>query len=287
MHAIDPDNVHKTNIAWENLDFSWYSLLGVGIIVLITWLVLRVSKKLIKKSITGREVDLGRRNSVYLIVKYILLVVATVLCFETIGINSNIFITGSAALLFGFGLGVQNIFNDIVSGIIILFDGTLEIDDIVEVDGLVCQVTKINLRNSKVINREDKVMIVPNRKFVNENVVNWSHQNLVTRFSVGVGVHYKENEELVRAALIEAMNETPLIVNLKGYSPFVRFKEFGESSLMFEAIFWSREIFRIENVQSDLRFNIRRKFREHKIEIAYPQMDLHVKTEMNKISDLK
>ena len=270
---------------FESLNFSWGSLLGVTIVFVVTWLLIRLIRKFINRSIRGKEVDKGRRSSVFIIIKYILYVFAIVFSFELIGIDSTFLLTSSAALLVGLGLGIQNIFNDIVSGVIILFDGTLEIGDIIEVDGMVCQVTKINLRNSKVLNRDDKVIIVPNRKFVNENVVNWSHQEMLTRFMVTVGVHYKEDENLVRAALLQAMNDTPKVVNYKGLTPFVRFKDFGESTLIFEAIFWSKEIFRIENVQSDLRFNIRRRFRENNIEIAFPQLDIHFRSNQTKSAD--
>lgn len=273
----------------ESIEFSWGSLLGVIIVFVFTWFVLRLIRKFINRPIRGKEVDRGRRHSVFLIIKYVLWVIAIVFCFELLGIDSTFLLTSSAALLVGLGLGIQNIFNDFVSGVIILFDGTLEIGDIVEVDGMVCQVKKITLRNSKVMNRDDKIIIVPNRKFVNENVVNWSHHDLMTRFIVSVGVHYKEDENLVRAALLQAMNDTPKIVNYKGYAPFVRFKEFGDSTLVFEAIFWSKEIFRIENVQSDLRFNIRRRFRENNIEIAFPQLDIHLRSDVREVrhDDLK
>ena len=272
----------STKGLFESLTITPVSILTVVLTLFLVWLLLKVVRKFIKKPIGGKEVDLGRRNSLFQIIKYFVWFFAIVFALEVIGVKTSGLILSSTALLVGLGLGIQNTFNDVVSGIIILFDGTLEIGDIVTVDGMVGKVVKITLRNTKIIDRDDIYVIVPNRKFVNENVINWSHMDAITRFSVKVGVHYKEDENLVRAALLQAMSDTRLIVDYKGYTPFVRFVDFGQSTLDFEMIFWSKEMFRIENVKSELRFNVRKRFRENNIEIAFPQLDIHFRSDERK-----
>jgi len=181
-----------------------------------------------------------------------------------------------AALLIGLGVGAAPIFNDLVSGIIIQIEGTIKIDDIIEVDGIVGVVKDINLRNSKVKTREDVYMIMPNHKFVTEKAINWSHDHDNTRFHVTVGVSYSSDVDIVEKGLLECMSEQKGISNYP--KPMVWFDDFGNSSLDFNCIFWSSEAFTIPKLKSELRFKIWRKFKEYDIQIPFPQRDLHIKT---------
>jgi len=261
----------------NNIEISILSIISVVMILVLTAIFLEVAKRLVLRSSRAFPIDHGRRYSFFQIVKYVVWVVAIGLALESVGIRLTLFIAGSAALLVGLGLGIQQIFNDVVSGVILLFEGGVKVDDVMEIDGIVCRVQEIKLRTSKVITRDDIVVIIPNRKLINENVINWSHQKKYTRFHVATHVSLDADVDLVRRLLIEAAMEHRKVAKAKPYEPLVWFTEFGESALNFELLFYSSNNFRIEITKSDLRFTIIKKFREHGVRIPFPQRDLHWK----------
>jgi small-conductance mechanosensitive channel len=130
------------------------------------------------------------------------------------------------------------------------------------------------LRTSKINDRNDITTIIPNSKLINEKVINWSNEQSATRFFVKIGVAYGSNVELVTRLLIECSKENSAI--LTAPAPFVRFNDFGESSLDFQLFFWTDEAFLSEFIKSKLRYSIDKKFREHNIQIPFPQRDLHI-----------
>ena len=201
------------------------------------------------------------------------LVLAIILAIESVGIDITWLIGASAALLVGIGMGMQQTFNDIISGIIILFEGTIEVGDVLEIDELVGTIREIRLRTCKIETRESIVVIVPNSKFVTSNVINWSHNNKTTRFNVEVGVAYGSDVGLVKKVLLECADKHGEV--LKKPFAFVRFEGFGESSLDFRLFFWTNRIWEVENIKSDLRFMIDDRFRESGITIPFPQRDVH------------
>ena len=130
-------------------------------------------------------------------------------------------------------------------------------------------------RTTKIESRDNIILIIPNSKFIEENVINWSIIEQRTRFYVGVGVAYGSDVELVRKILEECAHEHEEITNSP--KPFVRFYDFGNSSLDFQLYFWTNNAFRVENIKSDLRFSINRKFKENGVTIPFPQRDVHIK----------
>jgi small-conductance mechanosensitive channel len=270
---------------WEIITISTYKLTVGGVLgVLITLISTKVTLVLILKSTKKRakrlKLDPGRFHSIFMIIKYLIWTFSILICINLIGVKIGVILAGGAALLVGIGFGLQNIFSDLVAGFVILLEGSIEIQDIVEVDGVIGRVTKITLRQTEVITQNDSTILVPNHKFTGENVINWSHNNDVSRFHVNVGVAYGTNTEIVLKVLMECMSSHPAI--LKSPHPFVRFNDFGDSSLDFQLYFWSRNVFGIENIKSDLRYKIDHRFRENKIQIPFPQRDLHVISNPNK-----
>lgn len=220
--------------------------------------------------------EVGQLHAIYQIIKYFLWVIAIVIILDTLEIKVTILLASSAALLVGLGLGLQQIFQDFVSGIALLFEGTIKVSDIVEIEGgVVGRVREIGIRTSKIETRDNIILIVPNSKFIADNVINWSHLEKKTRFSVKVGVSYGSNVEQVTEVLLNCAREHKEIA--KNPSPFVRFADFGESSLNFELFFWSTETFGVENTKSDLRYQIFSEFARNKIQIPFPQRDIHIK----------
>jgi small-conductance mechanosensitive channel len=222
-----------------------------------------------------QRIDSGTSFAVYQIIKYVLWVIAFGIILETIGIKVTVLIAGSAALLVGVGLGLQQTFNDVISGVILLSERSIKIDDILEIDGDIVKIQNIGLRTSKGLNRDEISIIIPNSLITTNKVINWSHQAKHNRFKINVGVAYGSNVELVSKVLIESALSHKS-VNKKDKVD-VMLLDFGDSSLNFQLLFYCEEIFRIERIKSDIRKIISKKFDENHITIPFPQRDLHIK----------
>jgi len=180
---------------------------------------------------------------------------------------------GSAALLVGVGLGLQTFFYDILSGFLILFEGTFKVGHIIEIDGEIAQVKRIDIRTSKVMTRDGTMIIVPNRKLTAENQVNWTLQRDISRYNIEVGVAYGTSTSLVRQLLYECVLNHPDVEKTRQI--IVRFDDFGESALIFNVFFWTRRNWDVEILKSDLRFAIDEAFKANQIEIPFPQRVMH------------
>ncbi len=260
----------------ENFNITVYNFVATIFILLITRVLIGVIHKVFKKRIyTNNNIEFGKSHSIYQLIKYFLWVIAIVLSLETIGIKITFLLAGSAALMVGLGLGLQQVFKDIVSGLFLLFEGNLKLNYIVELDeGEIGKVKQINFRTTKIETRDNIILVVPNSKFIDGNVINWSHIQKRTRFYVKVGVAYGSDVELVKNVLMECAGKHKDIS--KTPKPFVRFNDFGSSSLDFQIYFWTDRSFEVENIKSDLRFEVDKKFRENKIQIPFPQRDVHI-----------
>jgi len=252
-----------------------YTLLAVLIIFLVTKLLLWIIKIGIIRKRWFKKLDKSTSFSLYQIMRYLVWTISIILILDTIGISITVLIAGSAALLVGIGLGLQQTFNDFISGIILLVEGTTKIGDVLEIDGDVVMIQDIGLRTSRGLNRDDIVVIIPNSIITTNKVINWSHQSKKTRFRINVGVAYGSDVDKVIKILEESTLEHPDITDKNLIE--ARLIDFGNSSLDFQILFFSRNVFRIEKVKSDIRKIINRKFIENGIVIPFPQLDLHVK----------
>jgi small-conductance mechanosensitive channel len=259
-----------------NHELKVYTLLTVVLIILTTRLILWLLLKGIFNKNRNKKFNRSNSYSLFQIIKYVLWVISISLILETFGIRITVLIAGSAALLVGVGLGLQQTFNDFVSGIILLIEGTTKIGDVLEIDGDVVQIQNIGLRTSKGLNRDDIVIIIPNSLITTNKVINWSHQSKKTRFSINVGVAYGSNIDVVIKTLEESALEHPDITDKNLIE--ARLIDFGNSSLDFQVLFYSDNVFRIEKVKSDIRRIINRKFTENNITIPFPQIDIHYKS---------
>ena len=249
------------------------------ILILARLLVFFVTQIILKRYFNRKKIDIGRRFTITRLIMYVLYTLAILLALETVGVKLSVLWAGSAALLVGVGLGLQQTFNDLVSGLIILGEGTVEVGDIVVVNGLVGKVKKIGLRTSMVETRDEFSIIIPNSKLVVDNVTNWSHNETPTRFQVPIGVAYSSDPRLIERLVLEIASEHPKV--LDNPEPIVEFNEFGDSSLNFNLHFWSYEFFRSEIVKSDIRYAVMEKFTEHNIEIPFPQRDIWLRNDLS------
>lgn len=254
---------------------TFATVVSVVIIIVMTHFILWVFKKVFYSQKLIHKIGESNIFSLFQLIKYLAWIISILLVLETLGIKLNVLLAGSAALLVGIGLGLQNIFNNFISGIILLFEGTTKVGDILDIDGTVVKIERIGLRTTSAINRDDISIIIPNSHITSNKVINWSHQSNKTRFRITLGVAYGSDIELVSKTLRESALEHPEIHDKHLIN--VRFADFGSSALEFELLFFSDNVFRIENIKSDIRKIINQKFMENNITIPFPQMDVHIK----------
>lgn len=255
-----------------------FEVLTVIVIFIITKIILWLVRKAIDRKYQKNQIDKGSYFAVYQLVKYFLWIISAGFMLEAIGIKYTIFLTSSAALLVGIGLGLQQTFNDIISGIILLFEQSVKVDDILDIDGDIVTIKEIGLRTSKALNRDEIIITIPNSQITTNKVINWSNQSKKTLFRIHIGVAYGSDVNLVLQLLKESANEHSLVIDKKNID--VRFSNFGNSSLDFTLLFFSEELFSVEKVKSDIRKTIHKKFNENNVSIPFPQMDVHLKKEI-------
>ena len=264
------DHIFYSNGSFElRLSSIFVLILIILIAQLFAWIITQlVLFSYFRKS----EVDIGSQYAINQIVKYIIYVLAFFISAQALGLQMTVLLGGLAALLVGVGLGLQQTFNDLFSGIILLFERSVEIGQMVEIDGLIGSVKQIGLRTSIVETRDNVTVIVPNSKLITDKVINWSHYDDKVRFHISVGVAYGSDTELVKEALLQVAKDNIYVLDFP--APLIRFINFGDSSLDFELHFWSRNFMVIEDVKSDIRFAIDKAFREKEIQIPFPQRDV-------------
>lgn len=195
--------------------------------------------------------------------------------FAGIDLSSLALLAGAIGV--GLGFGLQNIISNFVSGIIILVERPITLGDRVEVGGVEGRVTKISLRSTTVVTNDNITIIVPNSDFITSRVTNWSHGDPKVRFRIPVGVAYGTDPEMLRKLLVGVARQHPLV--LAAPEPELRFTGFGESSLDFQLLVWTQELsHRPGRLRSDLYFAIEAALRANKIEIPFPQRDVHIRT---------
>ncbi|AFL82327.1 small-conductance mechanosensitive channel [Aequorivita sublithincola DSM 14238] len=260
---------------WGDHKILVSNFITVLLIIIVTKLVLWLIRKTLFKVYNSQRVDHGTTYAVYQIISYIFWVISFTLILDAFGVKLTLLLAGSAALLVGIGLGLQQTFNDVVSGIILLSERSIKVGDVLEIDNEIVKIQTIGVRTSKGLDRNDISIIIPNSLITTNKVINWSHQSKKTRFSITVGVAYGSDVDKVIRLLEECAIDHPDIYegeHLEG-----RLVGFGASSLDFKLLFYSRDSFRIEKMKSDIRIIVYKKFTENDIVISFPQLDLHIK----------
>jgi len=255
-------------------EISVLSLTTILAIFLITKTILWIIKRTLFRKHRFNEPEIGNIYALFQIIKYIIWIISISLILKAVGISVTVLLAGSAALLVGVGLGLQQTFNDILSGVILLSERSIKIGDILEIDGDIVKIQNIGLRTSTGLNRDEISIIIPNSTITTNKVINWSHQSMKTRFKINVGTAYGSDVNLVIQILEESAMEHPDIEDRNLVE--ARLLNFGNSSLDFQLLFFSENIFRIEKVKSDIRKIINQKFIENNITIPFPQMDIHL-----------
>jgi len=249
----------------------------VALLVFVFWLSSRTKRFLFNRFLAQSGLDRSLQYAISQIAANAVLVIGVFIVLQNTGIHLEALTVFAGAIGVGIGFGLQNITSNFISGLVILAERPITIGDRVEVAGVAGQVQKIRARSTVIVTNDNITMIVPNQKFIDSPVTNWTYGDPRVRFRVPVGVAYGSDVELVRRTLIEAAEEDPH--TLKEPAPSVFFVGFGDSSLNFELVAWSDEMSnRPQRYRSDLNFAINRKLREAGIEIPFPQRDLNIRT---------
>ncbi len=220
--------------------------------------------------------DAGARYAASAMTRYSIIVIGVAMSFRQIGIGWASVQWLVAAMTVGLGFGLQEIFANFVSGIILLFERPIRIGDTVTIGSITGTVTRIRIRATTVLDWDNKELIVPNRDFVTGNLVNWTLSNPNLRLVVNVGVAYGSDTRLATDLLYQVAASVPQV--LDDPSPVVVFSRFGDSSLDFELRVFVSGLTTFRTVKHDLHMAIDDAFRKHKIEIAFPQTDLNVRS---------
>jgi small-conductance mechanosensitive channel len=257
----------------------WTLIYGLVLIALFVYLVGRLRRWIVKRLLVRVGMDVGAREATGTMVHYALLVVGFIIILQTIGIDLTILNVLAGTLGIGLGFGLQNIVNNFVSGLIILFEGPIKVGDRIEVGDVHGRVTRIGARSATILTNDNIAIIVPNLKFITDNVVNWSHSDEQVRFRVPVTVAADSDLRLVERLLLEAANEDADV--LADPAPGVRLLGFGENGFNFELRAWSHSlIHRRGYLISKLNMAIAEKFAAHGIEIPNPQRDVYIRSRM-------
>ena len=250
-----------------------YLLLLTGVLF---WLSNKLKTILIERILGRTHLDLGARVAIGTIVRYVLLLVGFLIIIQTVGINLTTLNVLAGAIGIGVGFGLQNIASNFISGLIILFERPVQVGDRIEVGDVNGKVTGIGARSTTVRTNDNITIIVPNSKFIEENVINWSFEDNVVRFRIPIGVAYNSDLNLVKKLLLEVARENKDV--LEEPKSAVRLMKFGDSSIDMQLWVWTREKLQRKNVLvSNLNFAIWEKFRANDVEIPFPQRDLHIK----------
>jgi len=263
-----------------SLGSSKYSVLELSLLLGLTiglWFAVSSLTKLFKSYVlahTGAEPRV--QDIITVLTQYVLTFLGLIVLLQIWGLDVGSLTILASVLGVGIGFGVQNIANNFISGIIITFERPIQIGDFVKVGDLLGTVERIGARSTEICTLDQVTIIVPNSRFLESEVINWSHGNPISRLRIPVGVAYGSNIENVKTALLEAVKNHPEV--LLQPPPQVWFQGFGDSSLDFDLLVWTGEPKKQFKVKSDLNYRIEACLRHYDIEIPFPQRDLHLRS---------
>jgi potassium efflux system protein len=264
-----PFSIGKINLSLMGMAYASLMLFFTHIAAHMGRYILR------EKILDGSDLEQGLQDSITTITIYVIWGLGVVLSLSVLGVSATSLAVVFGALSIGIGFGLQNIFNNFISGIILLFERPIQVGDAVEVNGIWGEVKKINIRATVVQTFDNASLIIPNSDFISSQVTNWSFKDKSLRRKVDIGVAYGSDVELVRQTLLEISKKTKKI--LKSPAAEVLFKDHGDSALIFTLRYWTTVDY-YYTTETDIRFEIDRLFRERNIEIAFPQRDIHIRS---------
>ncbi len=261
------------------------SIVVGGVIVVLGFFIASLVGRMVQRILIARGASAAAQFAAEKISRYAVGLMAILVGINSTGVNISAILAASAVLLVGIGLGLQNIAQNFISGLILLVEQPVRPGDYIRAGDALGRVENIGLRATWVVTRDEVMIIVPNSQLISSQVINHSRPAAKIRFPVKVGVAYGSDTAQVRDVLIRVAEENPRVLRNPG--PEVRFDDFGDSSLLFSLLVWVENPRMDRSVASDLRFAIDSAFRKANIEIPFPQRDLHLRSGLEPLTSLR
>ena len=270
------NDLFNTTLTLGHHTLTVLELMEALLVFLVARIFLAVVRRGLRRAQRLSRMDEGKQFIVRRLVTSVVWALAAMVALSVLGVDLTALWAGSAALLVGVGIGLQGFFNDVISGFVLLFEGGVAVGNVLEVDGKLVRVERIDLRSTRVVTVAGELIVLPNSKVAGEAVVNLTQGDSAMRIRVNVGVAYGSDVDLVMRLLSEAMAEQPEVCS--NPQPEVFFQEFADSSLNFSVMGWLNDPWDRMGIQSRVRTAIDAKFRTHGVTIPFPQRDLHIVT---------
>ncbi|WP_253907933.1 mechanosensitive ion channel domain-containing protein, partial [Arthrobacter sp. H20] len=255
---------------------------AIGILVAASLIAFVLRTIILRRSRTQQSTHISTWYTLSRLVAYTVLAVGFFLAISALGVPLSDFAVLAGAVGVGLGFGLQTLFSNFISGIVLLIDKSLKIGDFVELEsGVTGEVRDIKIRATTIVTNDNIDILVPNSEFVAGRVVNWTHRDVLRRLRVPFGVAYGTDKNVVKKAALEAAAAVPFTLHLDGPKrPQVWLSEFDKSSLNFELVIWLNPEATKKPVAVAAAYNwaLHSALQAHSIEIPFPQRDLHVKT---------
>src|SRR5437762_7632253 len=254
----------------------------IALLIGVFWVSSRTKRFLFTTLLARSGLDSALQHAIAQIVGYAVLIIGIVVVLDNAGIHLGALTVFAGAVGVGVGFGLKNIASNFISGLLILAERPITIGDRIEVAGITGQVKQIRARSTVIMTNDGIAMIVPNEKFIDSPVTNWTYSDPRVRFRVPVGVAYGSDVNKVRDALIAAAHEHPATLN--DPAPNAYLEKFGDSTIDFEVTAWSEEMsYKPRRLKSELTSLIDKHLREAGVEIPNPQRDLHLRDGVIKV----
>ena len=232
---------YKIPIGGKEVDITIQTVLLLILAFLVVKYLLRYFKKFVKNRL--EEEDKNKFNTIFSFASWLLYLIVFSISLSSAGVNLSAILVASSALLIGIGLALQTFFQDIISGVFIILDKSVHVGDIIELDEKVGRVEEIKLRTTRAVTIDNKVLVIPNHKYLTNSLYNWTQNGTTTHESVKVGVAYGSDVQLVKELLLKAAKEHAKV--FQHPAPTVIFENFGDSALEFKLVFTLNDSFQV------------------------------------------
>ncbi len=258
-----------------NISFNSMGILYAGLFIFVVHILSVVLKSLMKnRFLATAKIDAGLKDSIVRLTLYSVWGIGFIIVLRLIGISSTSLAVVFGAVGIGIGFGLQNMFNNFFSGLILLFERPIQVNDVIEINGVWGVVKEINVRSTHVKTYDNADLMIPNSEIIGQQVTNWSFKDPRIRRTIAIGVAYGSDVKLVKETLVNIAYNDPRVSRRP--NPDVIFSDFGDNALIFKLRFWVHVDYFLR-VESDIRTEIDKEFRKLGIGIPFPQRDVYIK----------
>jgi small-conductance mechanosensitive channel len=276
----------KAKISIGSANFSLDIFVVFIVVIYISIVLSQIIRIVLEEDVLNRfSLSKGLPHTIAMLVRYSMITAGFFLAINAAGIPMDKLTIIIGAMSVGIGFGLQNVFNNLVSGLILLFERPIQLGDTVQVGQLTGNVESIGLRSSNIKTFDGAEVIVPNGQLISNEVINWTLSDQKRRIEINVGIDYASDPEKARDLLNTIFNNHPDV--LDDPAPAVFFHGLGESSLDFVLLFWIADYNHSRRIKSEILFSIFEILKQNDINIPFPQRDLHIKSDNRQIIQAK